>query len=405
MALRCTASKYIAARLSNALHLALLTALVLCATSCPHGPSGKPASGSPQHTASGAGQPAAESPAGQTGAAGQAGGASTEAGAAPKQLILIYTGDTLSIARANGDYTPPQGGLAALAAAIGDYESQIVDYNRKRVENAGGDASKVRADFASGMLGDNPYLLLDYGGWERPNDPFGDMFVGLYFRLYTDLRYFAVGGKLYEQLAGERWAQYAALTPWPPLVVSAGQPQSGAPAAVPLMTREVYGQRWGVVMAPLPSLKDSDPDARMSQFVEQSAGVLHSSGCRFGVLLAAGGPDSLYKELAKDRRFTVVIGCKLRQAAAPGFGVMPRDGALLLPELQGGGRELGVCHVIWPDKGELPEAYHFELLKVEDDLTKPYPYRQLVHDTNVRHAELEAKWRAEHMPKQPPAGR
>ena len=390
------------------LHLALLAALVLCVASCPHGnPGQQPAAGG---TAGAAGQAGAQQVGGTTqssgaGASGQAGSASSAAGAAPKQLILIYTGDTLSIAKANGDYTPPQGGLSALAQVIGDYESQIVDYNRKRVENSGGDASKVRADFGAGMLGDNPYLLLDYGGWERPNDPFGEMFVGLYFRLYTDLRYFAVGGKLYEQLASERWAQYAKLTPWPPLVVSAGQPQAGAPAVLQSALREVYGQRWGVVMAPLPSLKGGDPDARMTQFVKQSAGVLHSSGCRFGVLLAAGGPDSLYKELAQDQRFTVVIGCKPRQAAAPGFGVMPRDGALLLPELQGGGRELGVCHVIWPDKGELPEAYHFELLKVEDDLTKPYPYRQLVHDTNVRHAELEAKWRAEHMPKQPPAGR
>ena len=38
----------------------------------------------------------------------------------PRQLILIYSGDTLARAAANLDVSPPEGGLCALAATIAD---------------------------------------------------------------------------------------------------------------------------------------------------------------------------------------------------------------------------------------------------------------------------------------------
>ena len=69
----------------------------------------------------------------------------------PKQLIIIYSGETLSIPNENQSYTPAEGGLPALVKEIGDYEAQIVDYARMRVMNEGGDASRVRADFTTGM--------------------------------------------------------------------------------------------------------------------------------------------------------------------------------------------------------------------------------------------------------------
>ena len=57
----------------------------------------------------------------------------------PKQLILIYSGETLSIPETNRDYNPPEGGLPALAHQILSYESVIMDFTRARVASEGGD--------------------------------------------------------------------------------------------------------------------------------------------------------------------------------------------------------------------------------------------------------------------------
>ena len=391
--------------------LCLLLILLLLVAACQQRSTktGTPAAGQPQPTGTSAADTGTSSGSAPDdtaagGAESQANTASAEGLGAPRQVIIIYSGDTLSIPEINSDYKPPQGGLCALAATIADYETQIVDYNRKRVENAGGDPSAVRADFKAGLLGDNPYLLLDYGGWERPNDPYGELFVELQFRLYRDLHYFAVGGKLYEQLDPERWQKYLGLRDAPALLVSAGEARAPALSIRPLATRELQGQLWGVVMAPLPRV-EGDPSTRIRKFVEAAAGELERADCGFGVLLCAGGPGTLYDELAGDARFDVVIGCKPGKAVDEGFGEMPAAGPLMLPELQGGARQLGVCHIIYPRDGEQPEAFHFLRLTCADDGSQPFPYRQQVEAARLKHGELMVAWRAEQLKQQHAAGR
>jgi hypothetical protein len=310
-------------------------------------------------------------------------------------VILIYTGETLSIPLANTSYKPAEGGLAALTQAIEDYEAEIVRYNQLRVENAGGDPGRVRADFERGMLGDNPFLLLDYGLWERPNDAHGDIYVALYFDLFTRFKYTAVGSMLYERLSAERWGQYRAVAPpGLKLLASAGTPQGQSLPAVPSVTRELYGVRWGVVAVPQPRLAPGAPDVsaeaaaeRMRGFVEQAAGELKRAGCGCGVLLAAGGPRELYQELQQDGRFTVVIGAPKALAAPEGYGGMPRGGALLLPSLDGGGRQLGICHLYYTPGGDKPFQYFFITRRCADHGQHELPYREQIAAAVAKHEQ------------------
>ncbi len=321
-----------------------------------------------------------------------------------KQLILLYTGDTLSIPEANDDYTPPQGGLGALVKAITDYEGQILYYNQQRVENEGGDAALIRADFERGMLGDNPFMLLDYGLWERPNDAAGEHYVKLYMDMFTKLHYTAAGCALYLKLSPELRRQYARHTPQPTcLLLSAGQPD-GAWPAVECITRELYGKRWGVVSLPAPAITPAAPQemlqqalAQLNAYADAAEAVLQAKGCTYSILLAPGGPKQFYAELAQSQRFTVVLGGHPAASAGVGRSPMPA-GALVLPALNGGGRELGICHLSFTAGGDRPAACFFTRQVCTDDGSATYPYRQQVQAAVTAHAAATAQRKAEPAP-------
>jgi hypothetical protein len=316
-----------------------------------------------------------------------------------KQLIIIYTGDTLSIPEANDDYKPPEGGLSGLYNAITAYEGQILRFNQLRVENEGGDASQVRADFDAGMLGDNPFMLLDYGYWERPNDVAGELLVKLYLEMYTKLRFTAVASTLNNQLQPQQWRAYKSVAPTSfHLLLSAGAPALDAIASDPIVTRELYGAKWGVVSIPVPAVASVPPQEieqvalkEMQGYVEAAAAKLKQARCQYSVLLATGGPASLYQALQQDKRFTVVLGAPVRNSAKTGYGACPASGPLMLPALEGGGRELAACHLIYPPAGSRPSQYNLVRLRCTDDGKQPYPYRKQVKAAVAKHRELTAK--------------
>ena len=318
----------------------------------------------------------------------------------PRQLILIYSGDTLARAEANLDVSPPEGGLCALAATIVDYQGRIAEYNRRRVVNAGGDPTGLGVDHERSLLGEYPYMLLDYGGWGRPNDFAGAPYVELYLAMFQALAYTAVGDKLYQRLQPERWEAYRSRAPEGfRLLVSAGEPRSEALPTVQIVTREVYGKRWGIVSVPLPPPDDPDPHARSWQYVGEAAALLEEHGCDYSVLLMSEAPSGLYRTLAEEAldtglRFTVVIGAPLGLAADDGYyGTVESGGStVLLPELTGGGRQIGVCHLYFSELGDRPEMYYFSLKPCIDDVQQPWPFRPQVAAAVAEHDQLVADW-------------
>jgi len=327
--------------------------------------------------------------------ADQAGADSAPELGPPKQLILIYSGHTLSRPDMVTDFNPPEGGLSALTATILDYESQIVDYNRLRVLNAGGDAENIRTDLARGMLGDHPFMLLDYGCWSRPNDFLGDIYVGLYFRMFSAIKYTAVGCTLYDRLPPERWQAY--LEQWPEdfkLLVSAGSPQAEGIPATRIVTREIHGARWGVAAVPLPP-KDSDVPAVLADYVNEAATLLADAECAYTILLLADGPSATYKELAGDERFSLVIGAPPSRGVVEGYGEMPTSGALLLPQVDANGRQIGVCHLYYAESGDRPVQYYFSRKVCIDRPQDPLPFRQQVADAVAEHQARYDEWAAQ----------
>lgn len=331
----------------------------------------------------------------------EAGGPESKNGAAlvpqteaPKQLILIYTGQTLSRPDALRDFDPAEGGLSALTATIINYEAQIVEYNRLRVLNSGGNADSIRTDLTRGMLGDHPFMLLDYGFWSRPNDFLGDTYVGLYFRMFHALKYTAVACPLFERLPPERWAAYLPLMPEElSLLASTGQPQSEGIPTTDLVTRQIHGGLWGVVAVPLPK-SDEDAQAVLGDYVEQAAAKLAEARCDYSILLLADGPAKLYNQLAADSRFSVVIGAPSSHAVPEGYGEMPADGALLLPELEANGREVGVCHLYYTAGGDRPVQYNFSRKTCIDDLHATLPFRKQVAEAVAEHKSRYDEWAA-----------
>ena len=312
---------------------------------------------------------------------------------APRQLILFYTGDTLSIPEANKDYHPHQGGLPALVNAITSAQSQILRYNQLRVQNEGGDAGMVRADYERGLIGDNPYMLLDYGLWERPKDAAGGLYVELYFNMYKLIHYTAVCSALYDSLAAERWQQYITIAPKGfRLLNTAGTARGTTLPTVPIITRELYGEKWGVVAVPTAGAAEEALEQsaqqlqeKMQAYIEQAAAVLQKNRCTRSILLASGAPRTFYQQLAQDKRFTVVIGAHPAVAAAVGYHEMPTGGALLLPALNGGGRELGVCHLCFTPAGDKPFVYSLERVICTDDGSPTYPFRKQVAAAVLAH--------------------
>jgi len=318
--------------------------------------------------------------------------------APPKQLVLIYTGHTLARATASPEFDPPEGGLSALMATIIDYEAEIVEYNRRRILNAGGNADEIDTDLDSGFLGEHPFMLLDYGGWSRPNDYVGAPYVGLYLRMFMALKYTAVGCPLYNLLPAERWAAYRERQPEGfQLLVSAGGIQQRALSRCEIVMREVHGDRWGIVAVPLPGEDTADPTGVLSAYVDHAADLLKQHGCRFSVLLLADGGPTIYQQLAEDPRFTVVIGAASRTAAGDGYGELTDQGPVLLPELRAGGREIGVCHLYYADGGGQPVQHYFSRKPVvDDDPELPLPFRKQVAEAVEEHEELYRESQRQH---------
>lgn len=303
----------------------------------------------------------------------------------PRQLVILYTGDTLSHVPPRRSLETTEGGLSALAHTIGDYQTQIVDLNRLRVGNEGGDPQAIKADLVAGLLGEHPFLLLDYGGWARPNDPAGDIYVQLYFRLFTDFHYSAVGSKLYFQLAPERWQAYTALDPAPRLLATTPQVVDGALPRTDILIKAYHGTRWGIAAVPLPPLDSEDPLAELDDMLDYAQQMLRAAQCDYSILLMAEAPTHVYREHAESSPFTVIIGGGRREAVAEGYGELG-DGALLLPELDPSGRELGVCHLYWPVDGDAPVMYLHTRPRCTDDETQPWPYRKLTRQASEDHA-------------------
>jgi hypothetical protein len=328
---------------------------------------------------------------------GQGGPANGQAQpAAPiKQLILLYTGDTLSAAAPinNNDEAGSilrQGGVSALSAALLEYQRSITALTRQRILDQGGDASGIKADSTAGVLGEHPYLLLDYGGWEREEDSAGAPLVRLQLRMYDYFKYAAVGIKLYQRLDSAQWQAYGKDGYPAGLLNSAGPQRSAAPAAQRVVTRKVHGAKWGIASVPLPP-KEGDPFGAIDDYVEQAAQALADAGCQYRILLCPGGPKELYQRLAKDKRFTVVIGANPPGlCASEGIAKLPADGPLLLPELEWGGQQFGACHLIYPTDGAAPTEYNFSLHKVIDDMESPYPYRKQVAEALAEHRTAPA---------------
>lgn len=308
------------------------------------------------------------------------------AGADLTQLIIMYTGDTLSAAQPAEGFDPPQGGIPALANAVAEYQRSIVYFNQLRVSEAGGDPSAIRADRANGMLGQHPFMLVDYGGWERANDGAGAPLVELFLTYITDFGYNAVGSTLYARLAPERWDAYTAVNPGVELLVSAGSAQGDPLPSVRTVTREVHGSLWCIVAVPLPRVEDGDPFELIHQYVDEARAQVVATGAEYSVLLLAEGPAGLYRDLAEDGRFTVVIGAPGKVAAAPGYGELSPGGTLILPELNPSGRQLGVCHLQYD--GERPARYHLLLNDCLENESMPYPYRNQAAEAWDAHEQL-----------------
>jgi hypothetical protein len=315
---------------------------------------------------------------------------------AVKQLVLIYTGDTLSAMQPQVGQTPEGkgarlGGLSALTAALLNYESSITAMARQRVLDSGGDAKNVKTDAERGILGEHPYLLLDYGGWERISDPAGEPYVALQLQMYDYLRYSAVASLLHLNFTPELGKEYKPHAKFK-LLCSAGADEPMAMPRVPILVREAHGARWGMVAVPLPPEKAADQAELFAQYIDDAAAQLVKNKCDFGILLCKGAPKKVYAALADDQRFTVVIGASPPAMAAPqGFSEIKAGHPVMLPQLNWGGQEFGTCHLIYTAKGNKPVQFNFVRHAAVDDLKSPLPYRKQVVTAIVERKKLGGK--------------
>lgn len=310
-----------------------------------------------------------------------------------KQLVLIYSGDTLAKVDAEVRELPVRGGLPALAATITNYEGMITEYNRRRIVNEGGDAEHIKTDLEQGFLGEHPFMLLDYGGWTRPNDFAGAPYVELYMQMFLALKYTAVGSKLYDLLPPERWKAYIERAPEGfTMLASAGDPQGETLPVVRVVSREVHGSKWGVVCVPLPRPFEVDAVEGTRVYIEQAADELAAANCEYSILLLSEAPSAVYRKLKGDPRFTVVIGAPGHLAVPEGYGNVPASGAIILPTVDAGARSIGTCHVYYSDTGSEPLMYNFSAKTCDEDFSLPFPFRKQVEEAKAEHDQLVAEY-------------
>lgn len=349
-----------AARLLPLCLLALLSA-------CPQG-GGKLATEKPagQSAVAPPGKPAPEAPEAEA----------ESVPAAEEQLILFYTGDTFSQLAANETYSPPEGGLPALANTLGEEQRRVVEYVQTRLQNEGKDPAQAKADLQQSRLGGHPYILLDYGGWERIHDPQGDPYVAQYFQFFKDFNFTPVAAVNCDTAPDGLWERYAKL-PDAPYFLSSGA-QAPPPRSSKIYLRKVHGENWGFIAIPYlkpGSLDETAAVAEIQQRIDTGYQALGDLRSKYFVLLAPNIMQrAVYDKLKDDPRFIAVIGGPPSMAPAEGFGKLS-SGPLMLPALQGGGRELGICHFIYGESGK-PLEYSFRRVQVIEDASAPYPYRK-----------------------------
>ncbi len=300
---------------------------------------------------------------------------------APKQLVLVYTGNTHArlLPAGKAEFDNLTGGLPALAAEVAAVEQEIVQYNRMRVANDGGDPSLVRVDLDAGMIGDHPFMLLDYGGWYSPDLLKVPGHTALMLEAMTQMRYSAVALRDWQLLTPEELALVAGMSPLPPLVNSPGDQPAGLPSVQRVLLREVLGSQWGVASLPrLPELDRELYGKYISALLDDCAMELELSGAQFRILLAADQTPELYRALATDTRFNVVIGAPAAMSALAGFGEITGERPLMLPHINEGGTELARCHLIWDNESSGPVNYFFERREVHDDGSDFLPWRKRI---------------------------
>lgn len=304
-----------------------------------------------------------------------------------KQLVIIYSGNTHAQLRPSGaaEFDNLTGGLPALAAEISAVELELVNYSRAQVANTGGDTAAIRVELDRGLIGEHPFMLLDYGGWSGADLLQYPAYTALMLEAMSELRYTAVALRDWHLFSADELALVAGFSPLPPLVNTPGEQPEQFPQLSRTVLREVHGELWGIVS--LPRLSEKDRTRYLQQIkvlVEQCAAELELSGAQHGILLAGDQTGDVYRALQHDQRFDIVIGAPGAMSALPGFDEMPLDGPLFLPGLADGGTELGHCHIIWEGDSLRPVHYFFERRTVLDDDSEHLPWRRRI-------AELDSK--------------
>lgn len=302
---------------------------------------------------------------------------------APKQLVIIYSGNTHARLRPAGkaEYGNLTGGLPALAAEITAVEQEVVQYNRMRVANNGGDPSAVRVDLDAGMIGEHPFMLLDYGGWFSADLAGNPAPSALMLEAMARLRYTAVALRDWQLLDQQEAAALAGLPAGPTLLNTPGEQPQDVANLQRVVVRDVHGESWGI--ASLPRLPETDRelyDRYISLLLDECAAELELAGVEYAILLAADQTPSLYRSLATDTRFTAVIGAPAAMSVLAGFSEMPPDGPVMLPHLSDGGTELGRCHLIWEEGSRGPVNVFFERRDVMDSGDPDLPWRSRIEE-------------------------
>jgi hypothetical protein len=304
----------------------------------------------------------------------------------PRQLVLMYTGSTFSRPLADFTEQPARGGLPALAQVIIDYQATITRFNQERVANSGGDPSGVVTDHERGFLGEHPYLLFDYGSWCRINDPAGHHYAALYLHMFGSLGYTGIAASRLPKLPPEYAADYA--RHWPeglPLIAPDAGVLDGV-ANMPVYTRMVHGRTWGVAAIPLPP--DGGTREGYAPLLDTAHEALTAAGAEYSILLMDDLSGSVVRQLATDTRFTVITGALPAAATPVGQGDLPSDGPLMLPALDAGGKQLGVCHIYYSDTGDRPLQYFLSLKNAVEDKDAPLPFRTQVTEAREAHNAL-----------------
>ncbi|MCB1218716.1 hypothetical protein KDL44_15130 [bacterium] len=306
---------------------------------------------------------------------------------APRQIVLIYSGNTHAklLPTGRADLDNLSGGLSALTAEITAVEQEIVQYNRMRVANNGGDASAVRVDLDRGLIGDHPFLLLDYGGWYGNDLLMRPEATAMMLEAFSTLNYSAVALRDWQLLTPAELDVLRPMQPRPLLLNSPGEQPPDVDGLSRSLQRELLGSDWLVLSLPrLPETDREQYDRAMRPLIDACAREFELSGAEHCILLAAEQTGQVYRELQADTRFDVVIGAPGAMSVSEGFGEMPTDGPLLLPHLSDGGTQLARCHLIWTADSDQPLNFFFERREVSDDGNPDLPWRRRIAELSGR---------------------